>query len=210
MSTSPATDRTVPSPTTTPRSSDGRVDPSTLRDWLAGHAAPRVLDVRTPAEFEAVHIPGSYNVPLDTLREHRSELVAHLDEDVVLVCRSGARAEQAEQAFAEAGLPQVHVLRGGISEWEAAGGQVNRGRHRWDLERQVRLVAGGLVLAGGLGDLAVPGLRWLSTAVGAGLVTAALTDTCAMGSLLRRLPINRGPRSCDIDAVVAQMSRSAV
>ena len=44
----------------------------------------RVLDVRTPAEFETMHIPGAYNVPLDTLKEHREELSNHLDEDVVL------------------------------------------------------------------------------------------------------------------------------
>lgn len=37
---------------------------------------------------------------VDTLREHREDLTRHLDEDVVLVCRSGARATEAEQALA--------------------------------------------------------------------------------------------------------------
>jgi rhodanese-related sulfurtransferase len=41
-----------------------RVDPSTLREWLDRPGAPRVIDVRTPAEFETAHIPGSDNVPL--------------------------------------------------------------------------------------------------------------------------------------------------
>src|SRR6476620_3687899 len=76
--------------------------------------APRLLDVRTPGEFRTAHIPGSYNVPLHTLREHRSELLAHLDEDVVLVCRSGARAALAGKALADAGLPNLRVLVGGI------------------------------------------------------------------------------------------------
>ena len=71
--------------------------------------------MRTPAEFETAHIPGSHNVPLDLLREHRDELRDHLDEQVVLVCRSGQRAAQAEQALAGAGLPNLRVLTGGIT-----------------------------------------------------------------------------------------------
>lgn len=195
--------------TTQPELRNGRLDSTRLLAHLGGRDAPRVLDVRSPAEFEAVHIPGSYNVPLDTLTEHRDELRAHLDEDVVLVCRSGNRAEQAERALAEAGMPNVRVLDGGILAWEQSGGAVNRGRQRWDLERQVRLVAGSVVLAAGLGSVAVPALTWLATAVGAGLVVASLTDTCAMGTLLSKLPFNRGVASCDIDQVVAQLSRGA-
>jgi 3-mercaptopyruvate sulfurtransferase SseA len=132
----------------------------------------------------------------------------HLSEDVVLVCRSGARAEQAERALAEAGMPNVHVLDGGILAWEQAGAPVNRGRARWDIERQVRFVAGSLVLAGMLGSQGVAELKWLSAAVGAGLAFAALTNTCAMGALLARLPFNRGA-SCDIDRVVAQFAAPA-
>lgn len=183
------------------------VDAGDLRTWLDTPSAPRILDVRTPAEFETAHIPGSYNVPLDTLREHRDELIRHLDDDVVLVCRSGMRAQQAESAFVEAGLANVHVLRGGITQWETDGGQLKRGRQRWDLERQVRLVAGSLVLVGGLGSLAVPPLKWLATGVGGGLVFAAVTNSCAMGALLSKLPFNRGAASCDIDTVVADLAR---
>jgi rhodanese-related sulfurtransferase len=183
-----------------------QVAPAELRSWLGAPDAPRVLDVRSPAEFETVHIPGAYNVPLDTLREHREELARHLEDHVVLVCRSGMRAQQAERAFADVGFPNVHVLAGGVTAWEAEGGQVARGEARWDLERQVRLVAGGIVLAAGLGSLAVPRLKWLATGVGAGLVTAALTDTCMMGVALSKLPYNRGAASCDIDAVIAELA----
>lgn len=172
-----------------------------LRARLASATPPRLLDVRTPAEFASAHIAGSYNVPLDTLREHRAELTRALDTEVVLVCQSGRRAEQAEKALTEAGLPGVHVLDGGIGAWRAAGAPVNRGRNRWDLERQVRFTAGALVLAGLLGELALPGLRWLSAAVGAGLVVAAVTDTCAMGNLLARMPWNRAGASCPTMAI---------
>ncbi len=180
-----------------------RLDPVTVRDWLARDDGPRLLDVRTPAEFETAHIPGSYNVPLHLLREHRDDVSRHLDQ-VVLICRSGSRAGQAEQILAETGMTNLHILDGGILAWQQAGAPLNRGRRSWDLERQVRLTAGTLVLIGILGSLAVPGLQWFSAAVGAGLAAAALTNTCLMGTLLSKLPFNRAA-DCDIDTVVRQL-----
>ncbi|MFE6781031.1 rhodanese-like domain-containing protein [Streptomyces sp. NPDC057677] len=178
--------------------------PLVLHRLVQEGRAPRLLDVRTPGEFRTVHIPGSYNVPLDTLREHRAELLSHLDEDVVLVCRSGARAAQAEQALAGAGLPNLRVLDGGVNAWEAAGAPVNRGPERWDMERQVRLVAGSVVLATGLVGVLVPGVHLIGTAIGAGLTYAALSNSCMMGVLLSRLPYNRGPRP-DVRSVIAEL-----
>ncbi|MFE9959995.1 rhodanese-like domain-containing protein [Micromonospora sp. NPDC005299] len=180
------------------------IDATTLRELIGSGRAPRLLDVRTPAEFETVHIPGSYNVPLDLLKEHRAELRDHLDDTVVLVCHSGARATQAEQALAGVGLPSLTVLGGGITAWQAAGVPIKRGRQRWDLERQVRLVAGAIVLASVLGSVFAPQLKWVAGLIGAGLTVAAVTNTCAMGMLLGRLPYNRGA-SCDLDAVLGQL-----
>ncbi|MFF0477615.1 rhodanese-like domain-containing protein [Streptomyces sp. NPDC004284] len=178
--------------------------PAALHRLVQEGRSPRLLDVRTPGEFRTAHIPGSYNVPLNTLREHRAELLAHLDEDVVLVCRSGQRATQAEKALAEAGLPNLRVLEGGIVAWETVGAPVERGPERWDMERQVRLVAGSIVLATGLIGVFVPGAHLIGTAVGAGLTYAALSNSCAMGVLLSKLPYNRGPRT-DIRTVIAEL-----
>jgi rhodanese-related sulfurtransferase len=184
------------------------IDTAGLREQLTAGSGPRIIDVRTPAEFETAHIPGAYNVPLDLLREHRAELRRHLDEDVVLVCRSGARATQAGQTLADAGLPNVKILTGGIIAWQAAAAPVNLGRPRWDLERQVRLVAGTIVLASILASTAVPALKWIAALLGAGLAVAALTNTCAMGVLLGKLPYNRGS-SCDLDTIVGQLRDTA-
>ena len=181
------------------------LDAATLRELIGSGRPPRLLDVRTPAEFETVHIPGAYNVPLDLLREHRGELLNHLDEDVVLICRSGARAVQAEQTLAHAGLPNLKVLAGGMMAWQSSAAPVNRGKPRWDLERQVRLVAGSIVLASVLASAFVPGLKWVAGFIGAGLTFAAVTNTCAMGMLLGKLPYNRGA-SCDLDSIVAQLA----
>ncbi|RZU53558.1 rhodanese-related sulfurtransferase [Krasilnikovia cinnamomea] len=181
------------------------LDVATLKELVAADDAPRLIDVRTPAEFETAHIPGSYNVPLDLLREHRDELRHHLDEQVVLVCRSGQRATQAEQGLSIAGLPNLRVLQGGITAWQAAGAPVTTGTPRWDLERQVRLVAGGIVLSAVLASVAFESAKWIAALIGGGLAVAALTNTCAMGMLLARLPYNRGPRT-DLDQVVAVLS----
>ena len=142
------------------------IDPSELDAMLVTTTPPRVLDVRTPGEFESAHIAGSYNVPLDLLREHRDEIVEHLDQHVVLVCRSGQRAAQAEETLRAVGLPNVHVLDGGMAAWEGRGLAVNRGRTRWDLERQVRLVAGSIVLSSVLASTAVPRLKWMAAVRG--------------------------------------------
>lgn len=115
----------------------------------------KLIDVRTPAEFEAAHIPGSFNVPLDRLAEHREELKSHPTGPAVLVCRSGTGARQAEQLLREVDLPALHVLEGGVSAWEQAGLPINRGSQRWRMERQVRGVAGGMVLTGVLGSATV-------------------------------------------------------
>jgi rhodanese-related sulfurtransferase len=103
------------------------------------------IDVRTAAEFETEHIAGAYNVPLDLLREHRDEITGHLHEEVVLICRSGQRAGRAEDTLRRAGLSNVHVLHGGVIGWRQAGFTLKHGTPRWDLERQVRLVAGLIV-----------------------------------------------------------------
>lgn len=184
------------------------IDPRTVADWLRRDRDIRIIDVRTPAEYESAHIPGSYNVPLDTLGEHAAELRRHVDEPVVLVCQSGDRAEQAGQRLAAAGMDTIKVLAGGMSAWQSTESPVNRGHQRWSLERQVRLVAGSIVLAGVVGSITVPRLKYLAGAIGAGLTFAALSDTCMMGSLLARLPYNR-TATCDVDTIVAQLATAS-
>ena len=181
-----------------------------LRGLLDSPNPPRILDVRTPGEFEGVHIAGAYNVPLDLLREHSDEIRTHLDDHVVLVCRSGQRATQAEQTLHDTGLTNVHILDGGMNSWEANGFSVKRGAQRWDLERQVRLVAGSIVALSVLASIFVPGFKWVALFIGSGLVFAAVSNACTMGMMLAKLPYNRGA-TCDAQTIVGQLvdSRSA-
>lgn len=169
----------------------------------------RLLDVRTPGEYESAHIPGAYNVPLDTLGEHGGEIRAHVETPVVLVCQSGSRARRAEEALRQAGMPNLHVLDGGVNAWVAAGQTIARGPERMSLERQVRIVAGALAATGGILAVAVnPLFGLLSAFIGSGLVFAGVTDTCGMAMVLSRLPYNR-PASCDVDAMVQALKTGA-
>ena len=180
-----------------------------LEELLRERPDIRLLDVRTPGEYETVHIRGAYNVPLDTLGEHAEEIRATVDEPVVLICQSGSRARKAEEALRGAGMPNLHVLDGGVNGWVAAGKAVRRGATRISLERQVRIAAGALAAAGGLLALAVnPLFAALPAFIGSGLVFAGATDTCAMGMVLARLPYNR-PASCDVDAMVRALTTGA-
>lgn len=176
--------------------------PEDVAALIREQAGVRLLDVRTPAEFETAHIGGAYNVPLDTLGEHSREIRDNVALPVVLVCQSGQRARKAEEALTTAGMANLHVLDGGVNGWITAGFPVVRGPKRLSLERQVRIAAGALAAIGGvLGAFVNAPLGLIATVVGGGLVFAGITDTCGMAMLLARLPYNRRP-TCDVGAMV--------
>ncbi|MFD9373948.1 rhodanese-like domain-containing protein [Streptomyces sp. NPDC059999] len=168
------------------------------------HARPEeftVVDVRTPGEYASGHLPGATNIPFDRIADSLPELrkAAELAEGsggaLLLVCACGARSRNAARTLAGHGVTAAG-LTGGTGAWSAAGYVLEypaEGRRAvWAMERQVRITAGTLVLLGlALGTFAHPAFLLLSTAVAGGLVFSALTDTCAMASVLGRLPFNR-------------------
>ena len=159
-----------------------------------------LLDVRTPAEFEELHIEGSVLHPLTSLDAAKVKAMAEGKSGCLVICRSGNRARQAAEKLASAGVSGLHVLDGGVLAWEAAGQPLNRGAKTMSLERQVRIAAGALVFTGAvLGYFVNPAWIALSGFVGAGLVFAGITDTCGMGMLIARMPWNnRGGQRCEI------------
>lgn len=183
----------------------GPLDVSTLRDWLSGDSPAQVLDVRTAAEFEVGHIPGSVNIPLSQLPRVCGDLSSRGAGRIAVMCQSGVRSQQAEELLRRNGCTQARVVDGGLNAWQAMGGDIEQGRPLWPLERQVRLVAGSLVLLGVVGSLRYPRMKLLSGAVGGGLAFAAASNTCAMGNVLARLPYNQRSKQ-DVDAAVAQLT----
>ncbi|MGQ0467296.1 MAG: rhodanese-like domain-containing protein [Sporichthyaceae bacterium] len=168
----------------------------------------RLLDVRSPGEFAAARIPGSHNIPLGDLSAYAGDLVSGSVTDLVLVCQSGGRAGLAAEVLADAGHDRYTVLAGGLAAWEQSGGDVEggTGNSAWSIERQVRLVAGSIVATGIVLSTRYPKAKFLSGAVGGGLVFAAVSNTCMMGSLLAKLPFNRADSADTRTAVAALIS----
>lgn len=80
-----------------------------------------IIDVRRPDEFtgELGHVPNSTLIVLDTLPQRIDELPK--DQDVVFVCRSGARSGQAAAFAQEQGFEKVFNMRGGMLLWNELG-----------------------------------------------------------------------------------------
>lgn len=78
-------------------------------------AGARLVDVRTPGEFAAGHIPGALNIPVQQLDARMSELQPK-DAAVVVYCRSGQRSGNAARMLKGAGFVAVHDL-GPMSRW---------------------------------------------------------------------------------------------
>lgn len=151
----------------------------------------RLIDVRTPAEFGAVRIPGAVNLPLNEFEAHAPRLAA-LPGPLALICHSGKRSEQARSLLAACQKLDVIMVPGGTEAWRAAGGAVEIGRTTISLERQVRIAAGAIAAIGGALALGIHSLFALvPLVIGTGLVFAGLTDTCMLGMLLARMPWNR-------------------
>jgi rhodanese-related sulfurtransferase len=159
-----------------------------------GEAPPRLIDVRTPAEFAQLHAEGARSTPLDALDPAAvmSATEASSQAPLYVLCKSGARAAAACAKFHAAGFANVFCVEGGTDAWERAGLPVVRGPGKViSLERQVRIAAGALVLAGVLlGWLVHPAFYALCAFIGAGLTFSGITDWCGMGLLLARMPWN--------------------
>lgn len=87
---------------------------STEARQLVGSGA-RLVDVRTPAEFTAGHIPGAINIPVQELDSRLGELQPK-GTAIVVYCRSGSRSGNAARMLKNAGFAVVHDL-GPMSRW---------------------------------------------------------------------------------------------
>jgi rhodanese-related sulfurtransferase len=153
-----------------------------------------LLDVRTPLEFREVHAKIARNLPLDRLDPNSvmADRNGTGDDALYVICKMGGRGATACRKFYEAGFENVINVEGGTAAWSAAGLPVVRGKQAVSLERQVRIVAGTIVLLASLLAVTVhPYFAGIAAFMGAGLAFAGLTDTCGMGMLLARMPWNQ-------------------
>lgn len=170
------------------------IAPADLQKMRDQGNTPEIIDVRTPAEYLLAHIQGAKLVPLDSLdpaaiaAERRGTT-----QPIYVVCEKGGRAAKACQRLIDAGVSPVLSIEGGTAAWISAGLPVERKNVRViSLERQVRIVAGTLVLIGSLLALFVHiALLAIPIFIGSGLIFAGVTDFCGMGMLLARMPWNQ-------------------
>jgi len=101
----------------------GVVDIPTARALAA--AGMRVVDVRTPAEYAAGHVPGAVNIPFDELTGRHVEL-GPPSTPVLLYCRSGRRSGIAAEVLRSRGFERLYDFQI-FDLWAGAGGPVVTG-----------------------------------------------------------------------------------
>lgn len=165
----------------------------------------QLIDVRSPSEFAAGHIPGATNIPMDQIEGRLDDLPP--DSPLILVCQKGQRAEMTAHLLAPC-KREIAVLQGGTDAWIEAGRPVvTNAKTRWSLERQVRCAAGLLVIVSlVLSRWVAPLWILLAVLVGLGLILAGLTDLCPMAIFLQYMPWNRTPH-CVAAGSAAQLAR---
>jgi rhodanese-related sulfurtransferase len=151
-------------------------------------AGALLVDIRSADEHARERIPGARSMPV--------EQIGQIDSDgqvVVYHCKSGHRTTVNASKLASAVSCDAYVVSGGLEAWKRAGLPVVADRSQpIELQRQVHLTAGALVLTGVLLSLAVaPAFIALSALVGAGLMFAGASGWCGMARLLALMPWNR-------------------
>jgi rhodanese-related sulfurtransferase len=93
---------------------DDHVTAVELAEWIrARRSGLRVIDLRSEAEYDSLHIPGAERLEIDTIARVRFKS----GETVVLYSDAGAHSAQAWVFLRALGYREVFFLRGGVQEW---------------------------------------------------------------------------------------------
>ena len=167
------------------------ISPVEAAKILKNDSQSKILDVRSAMEVSQTHIDNSINIPMDMISAKIGEL-SQSKQNYLVLCHSGNRAAMAADMLMQSGIHNVKVIEGGIARWEKEKLPVIKGPGGISLERQVRVIAGSLILTGIiLAWLVNWGAIFISVFVAGGLVYAGITDNCLMGMLLMKLPYNK-------------------
>lgn len=167
------------------------ISPKAAYELIAKDPAVKLLDVRSAMEYNEIHIKDSINIPIDMLAGKINEFVG-AGKTYIVLCRTGNRSPMAADMLVQSGLPSVKVMNGGITRWRKERLPAERGQGGISLERQVRIIAGSLILSGILLSIFVnPWFLGISIFISSGLIFAGVTDNCMMGILLMKLPYNK-------------------
>lgn len=167
-----------------------KIDAATTHEWMAQDKAI-LIDVRESDEYIKEHVPEAHLVPLSGFSP--DDFPKAHDKIAVFHCHSGTRTQASASRILATGFKEVYQLDGGLKAWRGAGLPVNaNARAPISIMRQVQITAGSLVVFGViLAALINPWFVLLSGFVGAGLTVSGLTGTCAMASILAKMPWNK-------------------
>lgn len=82
----------------------GSKSTSEIKEKISNGA--KIIDVRTPEEFEQGHYTGAVNIPVGELTTRLSE-VGPADKPIIVYCRSGRRSAMAKQILLDHGFTDV-------------------------------------------------------------------------------------------------------
>lgn len=174
------------------------ISPRDLHQRLAEGAPSLLIDVRTPGEFAAGHVPGARLAPLDDLDPAEFKRLGQTQAPIYVLCLSGKRAQKAIAKLENGGVGNCVLVEGGTQAWIDAGLPVERSEAAgFPLMRQVQIVVG--AISGGGAALALlvhPYFALVPLAMGCGLLFAGLTGTCGLALLLAKMPWNRVKKCC--------------
>jgi rhodanese-related sulfurtransferase len=165
------------------------IHPESARRLIDSDAAV-LVDIREPLERARERIPGSVAMPLSSFEAQSERLRGRV---VVFHCKSGGRTRSNAVRLAAAECREAYVLEGGLDAWKRAGLPVDVDRAApIDLQRQVMIAAGALVVLSVAGALSLsPWLIGIAAFVGAGLMFAGVTGFCGLARVLALMPWNR-------------------
>ena len=112
------------------------IRPAKLRSVRSSTRVPLLLDVRTPYEYDAGHIPGAVNIPYLQLDERLREVRAAAAHGVVVYCMRGPRARVGESILREQSIGPLYHLDGGYLAWKKAGYSVEKTERRSDIDSE--------------------------------------------------------------------------
>lgn len=91
------------------------------RMLMSDSELPVVVDVRTPREFDAGHLPGAANIDVQSPDFRDKISVMPLDEEIIVYCRSGNRSAEAVRIMQELGFKNILEMKSGWLGWEQSG-----------------------------------------------------------------------------------------
>ena len=94
------------------------LDIDALRQRLDQEPKLLLLDVRTAEDYIAGHIEGALNIPLEVLENSIDELAAWQELPVAIICTTDRCSRKAAQLLGREGFADVHVVLGGMSQWQ--------------------------------------------------------------------------------------------